>query len=136
MILSFKPQFKEPILAGTKIHTLRADPNQRWKVGMTAQMATGVRTKNYECFKEVTIKAIQEVKISYDQDDCLRHYIDGKDITGESLTLSEFAHNDGFDIYLDLLTFFGFMGINNGLRFFIERPPLNLRLLHWTDFTY
>jgi hypothetical protein len=33
MILGFKPCFVAPILAGTKIHTIRDDPHNRWKAG-------------------------------------------------------------------------------------------------------
>lgn len=52
MILSFKKQFSEPILKGTKIHTIREDKPNRWKPGNKIHFANGVRTQNYNCFKE------------------------------------------------------------------------------------
>ncbi len=52
MIIGFKPQFVDPILNGTKIHTIRLDPYERWKPGMKMHMATGVRTKHYKQFAE------------------------------------------------------------------------------------
>lgn len=51
MILGFKPQFKPEILNDSKIHTIRPDPTNRWKVGNKIHFATGVRTKNYDNFK-------------------------------------------------------------------------------------
>jgi hypothetical protein len=63
MILGFKPQFKEPILKGTKIHTLRDDEQERWRVGMTIHFATGVRTKYYNCFKQDKCKSTQQAII-------------------------------------------------------------------------
>lgn len=50
MILSFKPQFVEPILSGKKKHTIREDSNNRWHPGKYIHMATGVRTKSYKQF--------------------------------------------------------------------------------------
>ena len=58
MIIGFKQQFangtatnfKEKILSGTKIHTLRE--SDRIKQGMSLQMAYGVRTKHYEQFNK------------------------------------------------------------------------------------
>ena len=63
MILSFKPQFKQPILDGTKIHTIREDPHDRWKRGRKIHQATGVRTKNYDCFNETYCMGVQKIEI-------------------------------------------------------------------------
>jgi hypothetical protein len=52
MILGFKKQFVEPIMAGTKIHTIREDKTDRWYPGTQIHMATGVRTKHYNCFSD------------------------------------------------------------------------------------
>ena len=65
MILGFKNQFVPAILDGTKIHTIRKDPHHRWKPGMTIQMATGVRTKKYKCFKKAICVSVQEVRIEH-----------------------------------------------------------------------
>lgn len=47
MILGFKPQFVQPIIDRTKIHTIREDKHNRWVPGKVIHMATGVRTKSY-----------------------------------------------------------------------------------------
>lgn len=41
MILSFKKQFLDPIITGSKIHTIRADKPNRWKPGNKIHFATG-----------------------------------------------------------------------------------------------
>jgi len=65
MVLGFEQQFVEPILSGTKIHTIREDKHNRWKPGRSIQMATGVRTKNYNQFNEDECVSVQEIKILY-----------------------------------------------------------------------
>lgn len=63
MILSFKPQFVQPILAHTKIHTIRVDKHKRWQVGKVIHFATGVRTRNYRCFLQSTCTSIDRIAI-------------------------------------------------------------------------
>lgn len=127
MILSFKPQFKEKILSGQKIHTLRLDPLNRWEVGMVAQMATGVRTKNYNCFKEATIKTIQKVKLQIFLDQPILR-IDGRHITGLELRL--FALNDGFESFEQLVDFF------RPQLELSENKIIKIKLLIWTNHKY
>lgn len=68
MILSFKSQFILPIIKGTKIHTVREDPNHRWEAGRKTHMATGVRTKFYNCFREDECTGVQDVVMTLDHD--------------------------------------------------------------------
>lgn len=63
MVIGFKPQFVEPILNGTKLHTIREDSKHRWQKGMKMHMATGVRTKNYKCFAEKTCTGNRRIDI-------------------------------------------------------------------------
>lgn len=65
MNLSFQPQFKNRILGGTKIHTIRADKTDRWKVGNTIHFCTGLRTKEYNCFKMGVCASVQKIEIVY-----------------------------------------------------------------------
>ena len=44
MILSFKPQFKQKILDGAKIHTIRKDEANRWHIGRIIHFATAIAT--------------------------------------------------------------------------------------------
>jgi len=164
MILGFKQQFpwKEPtyfrekILAGAgygpivsmpKIHTMREDPYNRWKAGMSIQMAYGVRTKNYEqfnkgitelekCVSTQAIKIIWFYKNEYIKTDLplkqingphgeFNYYpaiwIDGRQLLtfGEIITL---AHNDGFDSVIDFFKWFN--------------RDWSGKIIHWTDFRY
>src|SRR3989337_2267378 len=65
MILSFKPQFIEPILKGSKIHTIREDKTNRWIDGRVIQGATGVRTKKYNQFFEGVCVSTQKIEFEY-----------------------------------------------------------------------
>ena len=119
MIIPFKPQFVGKIMFGEKIHTIRADLKNRYKVGTMLHMATGVRTKNYNCFKITTIDSIQEIVI--------KHYpygivltIDGKQPNNE--TMHELAKNDGFDSVKDFFKWFD--------------KDFKGKLIHWTDKLY
>ena len=63
MILSFKEQFVAPILENRKIHTIREDLHNRWRKGMLIHFATGVRTRNYDCFMRAVCTGIDKIKI-------------------------------------------------------------------------
>lgn len=132
MILSFKKQFREPILMGSKIHTIREDKNGRWKAGNKIHFATGIRTKNYECFEEGECISIQKIEIKHQHtfasitiDNTLLGEI-YKDPIGVSLVdrynVMEFIKNDGFHKLESFLSFFptDFKG----------------KIIHWTDFNY
>lgn len=94
MILAFKPQFKDKILNSTKIHTIREDSNRRWKAGRKIQMATGVRTKNYNCFKEVECVSVQEISIKYYKKLGVTNKVSIK-VDGFDVPLNEISFNDG-----------------------------------------
>jgi len=121
MILGFKPQFKQKILDGTKIHTIREDRNNRWQTGKKIHFATGVRTKNYHQFKEGECKSIQAIWINPKQE--------GIQINDRALTRIEvhwLAKYDGFDSIEDLYSFF--------LK--ESKEPFDAKIIHWTDFVY
>ena len=139
MIISFKPRFVKKILNGTKIHTIReaaynryppARPN-RWQPGRIMHMATGIRTKNYNCFKEAVCKSIQKIVIIYEWNygDSLRIIVDDKELPDEKI--KELVRNDGF------------IGRGEFIDWFFpnRRTPggcsaFNGNLIHWTDFKY
>ena len=123
MILGFKPQFKEPILSGTKIHTIRADEKNRWRIGRIIHFATGVRTKNYEQFHEDACKYIQDIEISVVEKGSVAIrmvYVDGRCLRGDEIY--GLARNDGFKSANSFFEWFkdGFTG----------------KIIHWTDFKY
>lgn len=131
MILSYSKEFPwgkptwfpEKILAGTKIHTIREDKHHRWREGMKIHHATGMRTPDYNCFKEEQCTGVQEIEIirgSSPVGESLSIYVDGFMIPEE--TAIELARNDGFETLEDFGRWFDetFVG----------------RLIHWTDERY
>lgn len=132
MILSFKPQFKQPILDGIKIHTIREDPHDRWKPGMKIHMATGVRTKNYDCFMEAecvsveyifmsNVPGVMEISIG-DDPYCDKYlYFDDKE---------KLARKDGFGSYAKFQDWFRPLIENHPKKHFYGK------IIHWTDFKY
>ncbi|HAH52556.1 MAG TPA: hypothetical protein DCL80_15385 [Balneola sp.] len=120
MILSFKPQFVDPILNGTKIHTIREDSTDRWKAGNSIQCATGVRSKNYNCFLESECVSVQSFEIKYYDKKTFDVFVDGK-----SIPLRDFKSlylNDGFRTYSEFLEWFS--------------SDFKGKIIHWTDFRY
>ena len=121
MILGFKKEFKDKILNGSKIHTIRLDPNDRWKVGNKIHFATGVRTKRYNQFKSGFCLSIDSVRI-YPISENVK--FDNRYLTGDRL--EKFAVNDGFDNSTQLF------------EFFLENYPSNytFKVIHWTNVSY
>jgi hypothetical protein len=65
MLLGFKPRFVDPILDGTKLHTLRNARKVTPKVGEVLHMYTGLRTKHCKAItNRYTLKGIQVAHIS------------------------------------------------------------------------
>lgn len=122
MVLGFKKQFVAPILAGTKIHTLREDLSGRWKAGMLIQMATGVSTKNYNCFMNSQCLSTQKVEIIRKSDYLNETVVkvDGRELNMDEV--KQLALNDGFDCLASFWLWFsdGFSG----------------NIIHWTDLRY
>jgi hypothetical protein len=103
MILTFSnPQFVTRILEGTKIHTIREDKTNRWKVGRKIQFWSGnprnVKNKPYQ-FATGICTEIKEIKIDFCNEDVL---IIGNKFNDIELfcsfrKLDDFAKKDGFD---------------------------------------
>ena len=129
MILSFKQQFVEPILNGSKIHTIREDTPGRWKAGNSIQAATGVRTKNYNCFFESECKSTQKIIMQYRPGSvCLDVTIDGRLLNWE--WRRQLALFDGFDSWLDMYNWFYPIIEKKTNQTFVGK------IIHWTDFKY
>ncbi len=121
MILGFNTRFPERILDGTKKHTIREDKQKRWRPGRPIQMATGVRTARYKCFKEDTCKSVQQIFMSC-ENGIIEVSIDGNYF----YDLDMLAINDGF-ASIDELTKW-FFPTGNGEYWG--------RIIHWTDLKY
>lgn len=121
MVLGFKKQFVDKILGGSKIHTIRRDQHNRWKTGNSIQFATGVRTKNYHCFKIGRCESYQIIQIVYPGFTKFPQvFIDGFLIS--DITFDQLIKNDGFDNAEDFYKWFdkSFEGI----------------IIHWTKLRY
>jgi uncharacterized protein YqfB (UPF0267 family) len=122
MVIGFKKQFVPKILDGTKKHTIREDATNRWKEGRVMDMATGVRTKQYNKFTEQICTGIQTILIIRVSDELNQTIVN---VDGRELSLDEIqklAWNDGFENLIDFWLWFkdGFDG----------------KILHWTDLRY
>ena len=124
MILGFKPQFPEPIKKGIKKHTIREDKHNRWKAGHIIHMATGVRTKLYNCFYKCKCTGTQKIEISVDNDKLMGQiicvYIDSKLLYHSDV--ETLAKNDGFDSAKDFFAWFN--------------KDFSGKIIHWTDLRY
>jgi hypothetical protein len=141
MILGFKEQFKRLILSGYKVHTLRN--NDRIRPGVKLHMATGVRTKLYNCFCEKECISTQRIKFTisenrvshycidiYCSDAKLRHIdfmVDGRSLEyGDAIKL---IMNDGFTTFFEFIEFFC-------PKFSFEPFVFDGNIIHWTDLKY
>ncbi len=134
MVLGFKPQFVQKILNNSKIHTIREDLHDRWKVGMKMHMATGVRTKNYNKFTEQICISTQKFQIKWDipfgeeyKGRLFKVFIDDRCMNNNFYLNNEpmlqvLARKDGFDTLEDFLNWFS--------------EDFTGKILHWTYFKY
>ena len=120
MILSFHPQFKEKIISGEKIHTIRLDPHNRWKPGMKIHFATDIRTKNYNQFFEGECKSVRKIEILHLHNTILVFIDEEKILLTDMLT--QLALNDGFNSVEDFFKWFN--------------KDFTGKIIHWTDFRY
>jgi len=103
MILTFNPQFIEPIKAGTKIHTIRADKKGRWKPGTKIHFWKGNPRNKHQLpyqFQSGICTDVKFVMLDFIENDVLvlstKFKGTNKLLTGIS-KLDEFAVNDGFE---------------------------------------
>ncbi len=125
MILSFKKQFKDKILDGTKIHTIREDKPNRWNAGRLIHLATSVRTKNYNCFGRLICSGCQKIVIEKWKN--TGHWYLDFTVCVEGIYLGaseidELAKNDGFESTESFFHWF--------------KEDFTGRIIHWTDKRY
>lgn len=132
---------KEPLTnVKPKIHTIRKDFRNRWKLGIIIHFATGVRTKSYQCFAESKCISTQIFEITFLPNHtvcntpylpylgCLM-FVDGFEMSIK--TMEEIAINDGFDSLQDFLIYFRDSGEKQGNEIVFEG-----KIIHWTDKRY
>lgn len=105
MILTFNPQFIEPIKAGTKIHTIRTDIKGSWKPGMKIHFWVGnprnVKENPY-LFQSGICTKVENINIDFIIDEVIFKDYD----IWESYKLDMFAQNDGFEDWEELKKWF------------------------------
>lgn len=109
MLMTFsKERYMQRILSGVKIHTIREDTRNRWKVGMTAHMwlhSPRNVSKNPYQFATATIAYIYSIQIS-EKNQTIK--IGSEVIDAENVEdLTRIAVNDGFDSAADFFAWFG-----------------------------
>lgn len=132
MILGFKLFFPDGemtgfpglILLGIKIHSLRK--GNRWRAGMSIQMATGVRTKKYDQFNKnlqqlQTCKSVQDIAIYHASR--LIVTVDGRDLSNSEM--KRLFKNDG-------------LTREEFINWFVPKfgDQFHGQIIHWTDFKY
>ena len=136
MVIGFKDQFVEPILNGTKIHTIREDATNRWVKGRVMHMATGVRTKKYNQFNEEICNGTQKIEIKWSTNNKglvsenrgVQVFIDGVNVTNhtfgvfDKMLIEVLARNDGFATVKDFFEWFS--------------EDYTGKIIHWTELKY
>lgn len=118
---------KTDLIAVAKIHTIRADPNNKWKKNNLIHFVINNRTKNrYQFAPVIKVVSIQQIKIwySYNQKNEMWNIpniiIDGKELTKSQII--ELAKNDGFDTLEDFFNYFN--------------ADFTGKIIHWTTYKY
>ena len=143
MILSFKPQFEPLIMSGKKIHSIREDKHNRWKAGRLIHCATGVRTKNYNCFLQQYCISTQKIELQMDgKKKWLRVRIYNRDLpdrTGKSYKESLFYPPFNKDRFLTMLAKNDGLTVHQFFDWFLPNQKRYVfigKIIHWTDKTY
>lgn len=118
MVLPYQEQFKPKILNGSKIHSFRKDPLNRWCPGRVIHMATGVRSPNYNCFCIRECVSVQKIRI--DLSNGVNIYVDNIKLTQQQV--AQLIINDGFESRQAFIDFF--------------KPGFNGKIIHWTEYRY
>ena len=111
-----------------KIHTIRKDEKNRWKVGTMIDFFINTRTKDMFRFApRIQLKSKQRIFMTY-LPQCglgFRASINGREL--EEDEIEQLAFNDGFDAVEDFEDYF----IAE-----MENDEYSGKILHWTDFKY
>jgi len=124
MILTFSnPQFVTRILEGAKIHTIRTDKTNRWKVGRKIQFWSGnprnVKNKPYQFTSGICTKT-ENIILNFRYDTLI---ISDKSIIMDFEKLDRFAKKDGFDNWDHMKDWF-YQKYNYGIAF-------EMKLIHF-----
>ena len=134
MRISFKEQFVDKILSGTKVHTARFGKRQ-YKPGMKLELCTGPDLFHKTVFKTVECIAVQNIRIELIRNPItVRVWDDARTMVllplKEQCVLREFAQNDGFLDEWEMAKFFFDMYPPDWLEKPFKLPPTG-QLIWW-----
>jgi len=136
MLLTFsKDQFKDKILDGTKIHTIRTDKSERWKRGMKIHFwrgnprNTNAKIKPHQ-FHESHCTSVQKIQFVWrtvnegmlNEGRAVQVWIDGRNVTTDDQIIDALVKNDGFDSRKEFFEWFN--------------EDFKGKLVHWTKLRY
>lgn len=123
------PGAQRMIVERRKLHTMRDDPHNRWKPGLTIHHHTG-RYKTHFCFLIDKCESVQSVVVIFDQTFYkIRIAVDRRRLTRKEV--ATLIHNDGFDCEADFINWF--FPLKKGVR---PRTMWAGKLIHWTPLKY
>lgn len=102
---SFKKQFAEPILAGTKRQTIRADRKRHARPGEELQLYTGMRTKQCRKVGRSICEAVLTILIDMTTETVVIRHEKLDDLIETPDDLAKFAMADGFASWADMKAF-------------------------------
>ncbi len=113
-----------------KIHTIREDKHDRWKVGMNIHFVINNRTKDrFQFAPVIPVTEIQTIKIDHQNDSEYpiihidsKRYCPIENHFDYFVKLDELSQNDGFDTIKQFLDYF--------------KEDFEGKIIHWTDFKY
>jgi hypothetical protein len=117
VILGFDAAFVPAIVAGTKVHTIRA--GQRWQAGELIQFCVHAgQPGQQEFWPPRPVQLVQAIELT-----ATEVYVDGRPLA--STELLALAQADGFGTAEALLAYF------------VDKPlPFRGQLVHWSDCRY
>lgn len=135
MLIGFKKRFKEPILIGTKVFTLRRQPKRIPKVGETLYMYTALRTKFTELItNKEKLMSMQKVRITIKRKNLVSYdigiWVDRRKLTEPEV--NQFVCFDGFVNRIDFAEFW--LTDEKGKP--KNRTGALMVMFHWTDLKY
>ncbi len=113
-----------------KLHSIREDKKDRWKLGMKIHFVYGNRTKHRECWFLWHVFGIEYISIVHPPCCGMEIYVHDKPAPGDSDEITKLnsqdierlALNDGFDSLEDFKEYF--------------KDDFHGKLIHWTELKY
>jgi hypothetical protein len=130
MILGFKERFKQPILDGIKIHTIREDKANKWSSEYYIHFATGVRTKKFNMFKVAPCVSVQKIDIEW----MTIGTINRASVKIDNICVGCYTNRYPFGLCYFIAKNDGFDNVHEFFQFF--NKDFHGKIIHWTNCRY